>query len=99
MKSKAAGCCLISTLISSIVLLCVSSILIIIKIIIIIINNNNNNNNNKEFMFKRKSFRAVKKKHVLVKMQSLEGTQGTQRGKNPEKNSIVKAKGKIAGKH
>ena len=98
MKSKAAGCCLISTLISSIVLLCVSSILIIIKIIIIIINNNNNNNN-KEFMFKRKSFRAVKKKHVLVKMQSLEGTQGTQRGKNPEKNSIVKAKGKIAGKH
>ena len=96
MKSKAAGCCLISTLISSIVLLCVSSILIIIKIIIIIINNNNNN---KEFMFKRKSFRAVKKKHVLVKMQSLEGTQGTQRGKNPEKNSIVKAKGKIAGKH
>ena len=98
MKSKAVGCCLISTLISSIVLLCVSSILIIIKIIIIIIINNNNNNN-KEFMFKRKSFRAVKKKHVLVKMQSLEGTQGKQRGKNPEKNSIVKAKGKIAGKH
>ena len=91
MKSKAAGCCLISTLISSIVLLCVSSILIIIKIIIII--------TIKSLCLKGKSFRAVKKKHVLVKMQSLEGTQGTQRGKNPEKNSIVKAKGKIAGKH